>query len=870
MMKKMRNTVLASAAGDRLRWKPVACSVRMLLLMGTLSSFMTPELHAEEWFNPALLSGAGMDGPSVGVADLSRYEAGEQAAGTYRVSIYLNNDYVDTRDVVFEAGDNNAHLQPVFTREEYTDMGVRPQAFDALPGDGPVKNLSAAIPAATTVFHFSEQRLDISVPQMMMAPRARGAVDPRLWDHGIPALLLDYMLTGSESRNRSGEGETSRSLYGNFRGGINLGDWRLRSYATYSRQEYGRNTSSDFQVISTYLRRDVTRLHGELVMGDSSSPSDVFDSVSFRGVQLASDETMLPDSQRGFAPVIRGVAQSGGQVTIRQNGNVIYQAHVPPGPFEITDLYPTSFSGDLKVTVKEDNGSEHSFAQAYSSVAVMQREGQIKYALTAGRLRGGNSDTMREPVFVQGTLIYGLPHDVTVYGGGQVAEKYQAVSAGAGMGLGALGALSVDVTQADATLPDGQKSQGQSYRVRYSKSMVDTGTSVSLAAYRYSTRGYYSLSDASSSEHDTDNDFSSYRPRSELQVNISQELGGYGSLYVSGSQRDFWQREGTDRTWSLGYNTSVKGISLGLNASQSRNSNTQHEDRRLSMNISVPLGRWLPGNDALYQANNMQLNYGVTTNESHQTSHMAGLSGSALEGGQLSYSLNTSTTNQGQGSSLGLSSTYQGSAGEVSAGYSRTQNQTQLSAGLRGGVLIHPWGVTLSQPLGETVALVRAPGASGLTVNNQTGLTTDWRGYAVVPYLSPYKRTDVTLDPAGMGDDVAMNMTSKTVVPTRGAVVLADYPTQRGAQVLMTLMKSDNTPVPFGAMVTRSTGPEEDAAIVGDGGQVFLTGMPGKGTLDVKWGSGSNQTCRVPFRLPDVPAKKDSGPLQLNGVCHQK
>ena len=41
--------------------------------------------------------------------------------------------------------------------------------------------------------------------------------------------------------------------------------------------------------------------------------------VSFRGVQLASDDNMLPDSLKGFAPVVRGIAKSNAQITIKQN-----------------------------------------------------------------------------------------------------------------------------------------------------------------------------------------------------------------------------------------------------------------------------------------------------------------------------------------------------------------------------------------------------------------------------------------------------------------------------------------------------------------------------------------------------------------------
>ncbi|MFQ9622606.1 MAG: fimbria/pilus outer membrane usher protein [Enterobacteriaceae bacterium] len=67
---------------------------------------------------------------------------------------------------------------------------------------------------------------------------------------------------------------------------------------------------------------------------------------------LASDDDMLPESLRGYAPVVRGIARTNAQVIIRQNGYEIYQTYVAPGAFEITDMYPTGGSGDLAVTIK--------------------------------------------------------------------------------------------------------------------------------------------------------------------------------------------------------------------------------------------------------------------------------------------------------------------------------------------------------------------------------------------------------------------------------------------------------------------------------------------------------------------------------------
>ncbi|EAP4124952.1 hypothetical protein EA632_25645, partial [Salmonella enterica subsp. enterica serovar Infantis] len=109
-------------------------------------------------------------------------------------------------DVAFVDGPDG-HLVPAMTRKAYEALGVRPDAtpaFAALPEDAVVKNLPQVLPASTTAFRFSDQRLDITVPQIMMRRRVRGEVDPALWDQGMPALLLDYMVTGNRTRDLSG------------------------------------------------------------------------------------------------------------------------------------------------------------------------------------------------------------------------------------------------------------------------------------------------------------------------------------------------------------------------------------------------------------------------------------------------------------------------------------------------------------------------------------------------------------------------------------------------------------------------------------------------------------------------------------------
>ena len=100
-------------------------------------------------------------------------------------------------------------------------------------------------------------------------------------------------------------------------------------------------------------------------------------------VQLSSVDDMLPDSLRGYAPVVRGVAATNARVEIRQNGYVIYSTNVAPGPFEIHDVYPHTNNGDLQVTVNEADGSHKTFSVAYSSSQHAARR-HLNFQLTAG------------------------------------------------------------------------------------------------------------------------------------------------------------------------------------------------------------------------------------------------------------------------------------------------------------------------------------------------------------------------------------------------------------------------------------------------------------------------------------------------------
>ncbi len=829
-------------------------------------------VHAELYFDPAMIS----DDPGA-VADLSRFSTGgAQLPGAYPVDIYLNGESIDSRTLRFDEVEKTSQpgvhdrtgLMACLTKETLADIGVNINAFAELAAqpDGQCISPGKYIPQAWTAFDFQKMRLDISIPQAAVQKQPRGWIPPEQWDEGVNAALLSWQFSGSENHGRYGD---SRSQYLNLTSGINLGAWRLRDNSSWSNNESNYRHQQRWEHLNTYLQRAIIPWRSELTAGDGATDSEVFDSLSFRGVQLASDDTMYPDTLRGFAPVIRGTANSGAEVSVWQSGSEIYRTFVPAGAFVINDLYPQTFSGDLEVRVKEADGSTRIFTVPYSSVPLLQREGRLRYGITAGRYRH-SSDSYGDPQFVQGTLLWGLPHNMTAYGGTQLAENYRALLLGTGVNMGAWGAVSADITQANSTLADGSHHQGQSVRFLYSRSLNITGTTFQFAGYRYSTEGFYTLEETALKEMsgwtaDTQGDVDAAgRPvrqnwlnfynlqsnkRERLQATVSQRVGDFGSLYLNASRQTYWGNAPASTSMQVGFSSNVGRVSYNVTYGYSQYSGQPHADNTLWLSLSVPLDGWFSA-DGSRRANAMWANYSASRDSDGNLSQQAGLSGTALEGRNLNWSVSQGYGDR-DGGSGDVALGYQGTYGNATAGYGYSRNSQQVRYGLSGSVVWHAEGVTFGQPLSTTNVLVAAPGVAGVPVENSTGVHTDWRGYTVLPYVSQYRQNRVALDVNQLDEQTDIENSVSSVVPTKGALVRADFKAHSGVRALFTLTHNGK-PLPFGAVVS---GGESNSALVGEGGQVYLAGLAQKGELKAQWGVGADQQCSVTYSLPEKALK---------------
>ena len=103
----------------------------------------------------------------------------------------------------------------------------------------------------------------------------------------------------------------------------------------------------------------------------------------------------------------------------------------------------------------------------------------------------------------------------------------------------------------------------------------------------------------------------------------------------------------------------------------------------------------------------------------------------------------------------------------------------------------------------------------------------------------------MSLDPLSLSDDIDINQTDVKVVPTQGAIVQANFITRKGGRAVMKLSLQNGKTPPFGSLVIIS-GQDGNAGIVGRNGLVYLTGLPDKGRLLVKWNNGE---CHVQYAL---------------------
>lgn len=802
------------------------------LVSETIFAASPAEKYAHVEFDNSMLWGAPDAKRS---ADLSRFSEGNPTpVGMFKVDIYVNGDLFKAKSVDFIPVPGMKSAQACFTATDLAEFGITPEKLDeetskwlrGATGNPRCKTIENTVPGAESSFDYSEQRLDITIPQAFVVEKIADYVDPARWDHGITAGRLNY---SADVFNSKSYGESDTQGFAYFESGFNIAGWRLRNTSTLSVDEHDHS----YQAQRTYAQTDVEPLKSTLTVGRDFSDGQLFNSYGLQGVFLNTDIRMLPPSLRNYAPIVSGVADTNAKVTIRQNNIVVYERAVPPGPFEISNLQMAGYGNDLEVTVTEADGSAKKFSVPYSPLVQLLRPGQMKYSSSLGKAWVSSTQDYN-PAVGQLNFQYGVNNSLTALGGGILSEDYTAIALGGAFST-KYGGFSADYTLSSSQGPSTGVSQGDSVRVVYSTLIKPTDTNITLSSYRYSSRGFWSFNEFLSNENSSfdvkDNEFYRFygiKQKGRFDISLRQRLApGYGNVAISGYTRNYWNREGSDTQYQFSYNNRFRDLSYDLSVARVNNQNNrEYSEYRLS--FSLPL--------SLFDGTNRNYVSASAWNNSDTGSvSQAQLGGIAGQDQEYTYGITTTQglDNRNPQQNYGLNGSYSGSKSLVTASVSKGDDYQQTSVGVSGSVLAHADGVTFGQTLGETVALIEAKDAGGARITNSSGAVLDSAGFGVVPYLSPYSRNQIEVDPEGLSADLQMQNTSAEAVPVAGSIIKVKFDTSMQPSTLIEGVLEDGAPLPFGSEVIDNA-TQRTVGFVGQAGVIFARGIGENTKLLVK------------------------------------
>lgn len=805
------------------------------------------ESQDDYYFDSSLFKGSNFDQKAI--EKLARPNS--MLPGSYKFDVLLNGTLLGRYDATVVM--RNGVAVPCFSPELIQTIGIKNIHENELI----TKTcwfLDELEPAAKVTIRPETFHLDITLPQSLLQVKPRGWISPQEYDYGTNIGFFNYLANYYHVSYSSSQITNQDSGWLSINGGINLGSWQYRQSGTANWNEQQGLT---WNTLNGYLQRPIVPLKSEFKAGQLITSGNFFSGLNYSGVNLASSQAMLPDTMQGYAPVVRGVANSNAKVTIRQNGNQIYQTTVPAGPFELNDLNPTSNSGDLQVEIAEADGTVKRFSVPFSAVPESVRPGISRYDIALGQTRDMSTNTD----FGDVTYQRGITNAFTAITGLRVASGYRAPVFG-GVYASSLGAVGVDITFSQASVDD-KKLKGSMTRVNWSKTFQDTGTTVSLASYHYSTSGYRDLSNILGLRESalTAGDYLQYQSsqKERFDVTLSQNMGDLGNIFMTAATQNYRDGRSRDTQYQLGYGKGFSsGVAMNLAVTRQRIGSYQNDARpenAVSLSISIPLFTQSRHPASL----NASYNHSNSSGDQYQTS----VSGALGEQQNTSYNLSSSYDQQSGSTTVGGGLQRRFPKTTLGVNASAGKNYWQFSGNAQGAVAVHSGGVTFGPYLADTFGLVEAKGAEGAQVFNSPQTTIDEHGYALIPAMTPYRYNSVSLSPAGMRGNAEILDSEKRVVPVYGSVPKISFRTKVGIAILIKLNTPADRSISMGTSVYDEKG--QTVGMVSQNQQVYARVEKPEGKLHVEMDN--NLECDFPYAVK-ASAEQDAL-VNLTASCEK-
>ncbi|HDZ3441787.1 outer membrane usher protein [Pseudomonas aeruginosa] len=752
--------------------------------------------------------------------------------GQYSLMVHVNRDTLTEFPIDYYRVDGDVKTSLACIRPELVKvLGLNSQAVKSLTWWNNGRCLDTnSVPGMQVRVDLGAAGLYLSIPQAQLEYKSPNWDPPSRWDEGIDGVLFDYSLNAQSIVRKQGNGR-SDSLSGNGTTGLNLGAWRVRGDWQAQTQRRGRQTSvKKFAWSRLYAYRALPSLSSSLAIGENYLDSNLFGSFRFTGGTLSNKENMLPPNLRGYAPEVTGLARTNARVLIRQQGRVLYETQVPPGPFRIQDLND-AVSGKLDVLVEEQDGTSQEFQMDTASIPYLTRPGTVRFKAAVGKPSDWEHQ-LNGPTFATAEFSWGVNNGWSLYGGGLLANDYGAAALGVGRDLMRFGALSFDITQSQATLADTKTLSGKSYHVSYSKRFDDYDSQITFAGYRFSEENYMSMNEFIEAQRGGQ---SLSRGKELYSASVSKQFRNSGvSLNLNYNHQTYWNEAANDY-YSLSFSRyfNFGGLkNIGVSLSAYKNSSNRASDNGAYLSVSIPWGSTGSFNYSASSSrgeDSQNLSYYDRIDERNQYMLSAGVAGGGkTTSGYLSHD---------------------GEFAEVVASASYNDDKyTAAGLSVQGGVTVTGQGAAMhrSPLLGGTRLLVDTQGVANVPVRGNGRVSrTNRFGKAVVADINSYYRNQASIVVEKLADDVEAIQSTTQATLTEGAIGYRRFDVISGRKAMVVISLLNHRAPPFGATARNSRG--QETGIVGEAGATYLTGMSPGERMSLYW----DGTEHCSFTLPE-------------------
>lgn len=591
--------------------------------------------------------------------------------------------------------------------------------------------------------------------------------------------------------------------------------------------EYG-NQRDRYMRYDTYWRYNDQARMLSYQLGDFVSGSlNWSNAVRMGGFRFSRNFAVRPDLVTYPLLNFSGDAAVPSAVDLFINGAKASSAELQPGPFTLSNVPYINGAGQATVVTTDALGRQVTTSLPFYVSNTLLAPGLSDFDLSMGKLRRdyGMRNFSYDTAAVSGIYRYGVSQHVTLSAHGESASGLKLAGAGADIGVGVYGTLSLAATNSQS-----HSDKGQQYLAGYSY----YGRNFGVALQRVQRVGDYT-------------DLSSVSGKFRLARRSDQATGTlnldqFGT--VGAGYFDIRADDGTrTRLMNLSYNRALWGNS---SVYVSVNKELGGEDYSALLQFVIPLGK------------GGMVNLGVVRDTQRRYSERAMWSRAVPSEGGLGWNVGYSGGAQHyQQADL----TWRSQHMQLQGGLYGERNDYTRWADLSGSLIWMDNAVFASNQVNDAFVLVSTQGYGNVPVryeNQLMGHTND-NGHLLVPWVASYYPAKFGIDTLQLPANVSAGDTEQRVAVSQGSGLLLGFSLQKSVSATVTLVDAEGQALPLGShAIELNSGAH---SVVGWDGQAYFEGLQRDNRLRVVTDEGKE--CLAEFSLdPERAQIAQIGPLR--------